>query len=132
MADAEMITPDGWRKIGDTVRAIVDGHFARGVGPTGKPLAPYSADYAAERKEEGDTVRPDMQRTGTFRRSIAVATRANGVSVGARGGNPDQVEGWAKANAKRPVVALGKREVDKVMDVVLAEIDKALEGIVNG
>ena len=134
MADPnpQLITSEGWAAIGATVREIVDGHFARGVGPTGKPLAPYSADYAEERAEAGDSARPDMQKTGQFRRSIRAMPREDGVSVGPVGGTVEQTKGWGRANVKRPVVALGKKEVDRVMGVVMSEVDAALKGIVDG
>lgn len=127
---SDLISRDAWAGIGEIVKDAVDSHFARARTPDGKPFEPYSELYAEELKGANEPLRPDNQRTGAFRASFEVEVKADGVEVASRG-SPGQMIGWARANALRPVVGLGTKEVDRVMEALGDAIEARLMEIAD-
>ena len=108
---------DDSREAGADMLASVKARFGSGKGPDGKKWKPYK-DPAYARKNGA----PDMVQTGGMRDAVTLSTDDDSADVLIPPNDP-RAEGWAFADAMRPVIGFDK----KLVETVVAEWEERLD-----
>ena len=106
------------REAAQDMLADVLSHFGSGKTPNGKAWRPYSKEYA--KTHPGP---PDMVNTGAMRAAVRSQADDDSAEVLITPGNPN-AEGWAYADAMRPVFGFSASAVETIVSEFEERFDK--------